>query len=289
MYNPESTPALADADPLDVEVFVGVGYSPSPCLDVDLNRRLSTAAQSCGVAAPTPELIKLFAMAGAQICEKVSSVEQADGELASCICWLAVQRDNKTNGAVKWFDGRWWDASETFHLFWIRAGQSGYLGRLARVIREALYESPEFARFIAARQRLAERIETMRRDRQQLATPVPKLKSGAIAAFEVGVHTEPRLAAPAAPPPAATEPLIASVPGFPKRAEWLKDRLAERGWNKHDLQKGGGPEHRTTQKILDGFDVQEDVLRRVIAGLKSKPTHRSRTLPAVVESDIPTD
>jgi hypothetical protein len=78
-------------------------------------------------------------------------------------------------------------------------------------------------------------------------------------------------------------------PKFPSRAEWLKARLAEREWSKHDLQRGGGPEHRTTQKVLDGFDVQLDVLRKVILGLQSKPTHRGRNLPAVSESDIPND
>jgi hypothetical protein len=90
-------------------------------------------------------------------------------------------------------------------------------------------------------------------------------------------------------PAAATEPLVASVLEFPNRAKWLKNRLAEREWNKHDLQRYGGPERRTTQKMLDGLPVQEDVLRKVIAGLKSKLTHKSRTLPAVEESSIPND
>jgi hypothetical protein len=95
--------------------------------------------------------------------------------------------------------------------------------------------------------------------------------------------------APAAPAAAATEPLVASVPKFPHRAKWLENRLAERGWDKHDLQRHGGPEHRTTQKILNGSNVQDDVLRRVINGLQSKPNHKGRALPAVKESDIPRD
>jgi hypothetical protein len=92
--------------------------------------------------------------------------------------------------------------------------------------------------------------------------------------------------APAETPAKGSKPSDAQ---FPKRASWLKKRLAERGWDKHTLKRYGGPEHRTTQKILDGLAVQENVLERVIAGLQSKPTHKGRTLPAVAESDIPND
>jgi hypothetical protein len=79
----------------------------------------------------------------------------------------------------------------------------------------------------------------------------------------------------------------ASLPQFPKRAEWLKAKLAERKWSKHNLQHHGGPEHRTTQKILDGMKVQDDVLRKVISGLQSKAAHKEHRFPAVSESDIP--
>jgi hypothetical protein len=80
-----------------------------------------------------------------------------------------------------------------------------------------------------------------------------------------------------------------TVPQFPKRAEWLKSRLAEREWNEHDLEHHGGPEHRTTKKILAGLNVQDDVLRKVILGLQSKPIHNRRTLRPVAELDIPND
>jgi hypothetical protein len=80
-----------------------------------------------------------------------------------------------------------------------------------------------------------------------------------------------------------------SGPIFPMRAAWLRVRLAEREWSKHDLQRHGGPEHRTTQKVLNGSAVQEEVLRKVVAGLRSKPTHKGLTLPAVAETDLPND
>jgi hypothetical protein len=79
----------------------------------------------------------------------------------------------------------------------------------------------------------------------------------------------------------------AITPQFPNRAKWLKDRLAERGWTKHDLQRANGPEHRTTQKILDGFDVQLDVLRKVIVGLGSEPYDEKGHPLKVTELDIP--
>jgi hypothetical protein len=80
-----------------------------------------------------------------------------------------------------------------------------------------------------------------------------------------------------------------TVPQFPKRAKWLKSRLAEREWNEHHLEHHGGPEHRTTKKILSGLNVQDDVLRKVILGLQSKPIHNRRTLRPLAESDIPND
>jgi hypothetical protein len=77
------------------------------------------------------------------------------------------------------------------------------------------------------------------------------------------------------------------VQHFPNRAAWVRAKLSERGWNKHDLQGHGGPEHRTTQKILDGLKVQEGVLRKVITGLQSKLIYKGRKLQAVSDSDLP--
>jgi hypothetical protein len=92
-----------------------------------------------------------------------------------------------------------------------------------------------------------------------------------------------RLVAGAVP----ARPNTTTVPQFPARAAWLAQRLAERGWDKHHLEAHGGPEHRTTQKILDGLPVQDAVLRRVIEGLNSKTSHDGRTLARVAENDIP--
>ncbi len=49
------------------------------------------------------------------------------------------------------------------------------------------------------------------------------------------------------------------------RAAWLKAKLAERKWSKQDYQK-----------ILDDINVQDDIPRKVIAGLKSKPIRYPR-------------
>jgi hypothetical protein len=64
------------------------------------------------------------------------------------------------------------------------------------------------------------------------------------------------------------------------RASWLKERLHERSWNKHDLQGQGGPAHKTTQKILDGIAVRADVLEKVAGALSKKHG-------AVKAADIP--
>jgi hypothetical protein len=76
---------------------------------------------------------------------------------------------------------------------------------------------------------------------------------------------------------------------FPKRAAWLDARLLERGWNKHDLNGKGGPHHKTTQKILNGFDVQEDVLRKVVLGLNAYYDSNAQKLAKVKLTDIPRD
>jgi hypothetical protein len=51
------------------------------------------------------------------------------------------------------------------------------------------------------------------------------------------------------------------------RAEWLQARLVERKWDKHDLARYGGPNHKTTQKVLDGFTVQDGVLQKIAQAL----------------------
>ena len=72
---------------------------------------------------------------------------------------------------------------------------------------------------------------------------------------------------------ARAEPIVADLPlpppkaRFPERAAWLRERLKKRGWNKHDLKRYGGPEHRTTQKILDELSVGDDVLGKVADAL----------------------
>ena len=73
-----------------------------------------------------------------------------------------------------------------------------------------------------------------------------------------------------------------ATPQFPNRASWLKDKLRERSWNKHDLCRHGGPDHKTGQKLFDGGAVREDVLGKVAEAL-SKNNGRVTVL------DIPRD
>lgn len=57
---------------------------------------------------------------------------------------------------------------------------------------------------------------------------------------------------------------------FPNRARWLTERLRERAWNKHDLSRQGGPDHKTAQKVLDGLAIREDALEKVADALSNK-------------------
>jgi hypothetical protein len=58
---------------------------------------------------------------------------------------------------------------------------------------------------------------------------------------------------------------------FPDRAEWLRLELIKRGWNKHDICRHAGPDPKTVQKILDGAQVREEVLRKLAAALSDAP------------------
>jgi hypothetical protein len=80
-----------------------------------------------------------------------------------------------------------------------------------------------------------------------------------------------------------------TAPRFPNRAVWLKAQITEREWTKYDFRRHDGPEHRTIQKILNGYMVQGDVISKVIRALRSKQTHKGQPLPPVIESDIPSD
>lgn len=74
------------------------------------------------------------------------------------------------------------------------------------------------------------------------------------------------------------------VPEFANRALWLVARLEERGWNKHQLAAHNGPDHKTTQKILDGLPVGPNVLDKVARALSTK-----RGVPHVAVTEIPSD
>jgi hypothetical protein len=59
-------------------------------------------------------------------------------------------------------------------------------------------------------------------------------------------------------------------PLFPRRATWLKERLTERGWNRNQPRKFGGPDPKTLDKILAGGEVREDVLEKLAIALSKK-------------------
>ena len=69
-------------------------------------------------------------------------------------------------------------------------------------------------------------------------------------------------------PPLQPKRPIASQ--FQARTAWLKDRLAERAWNRNHPAKHGGPDPKTIDKILAGRDVREDVLEKLATALSKK-------------------
>lgn len=75
-------------------------------------------------------------------------------------------------------------------------------------------------------------------------------------------------------------------PQFSKRALWLAERLQERSWNKHDVSRNRGPDHKTVQKILEGKAVREDMLDKLARAL-SEARVRHLPNPTVTVLDIP--
>lgn len=58
---------------------------------------------------------------------------------------------------------------------------------------------------------------------------------------------------------------------FPGRAAWLKQQMRDRGFSMHYLKVQGGPDHKTTARILDGEPVGELVIGRLAKGLSVPP------------------
>lgn len=67
-----------------------------------------------------------------------------------------------------------------------------------------------------------------------------------------------------------------------RRADWLRERLRERAWDKNDLARFGGPDRKTVQRVLDGFRVREDIVEKIATALSKKHAK-------VLLTDIPID
>ena len=57
---------------------------------------------------------------------------------------------------------------------------------------------------------------------------------------------------------------------YPKRAAWFQEELALRQWSVHDLQAQGGPDWKTSRKILDGLSVSRGVIEKTASALSKK-------------------
>ena len=69
---------------------------------------------------------------------------------------------------------------------------------------------------------------------------------------------------------------------YPKRAAWFQKEFALREWNVHGLQAQGGPDWKTSRKVLDGLRVSRSVLEKIALALSSPKRQ-------VLLRDIPPD
>jgi hypothetical protein len=78
-------------------------------------------------------------------------------------------------------------------------------------------------------------------------------------------------------------------PGFPERAQWLNDRVQERGWNEYALYQHGGPDPKTTKRVLAGKKVYPSRLKKIADGLNNCRENGKRKFPELKLSDIPSN
>lgn len=77
---------------------------------------------------------------------------------------------------------------------------------------------------------------------------------------------------------------------FPNRATWLEDQLRRRKWSVYVLSDCGGPDAKTSRKILACDHVGERVLERLVEALNKKLTTWDGTqLPRLTRRDVPTN
>lgn len=58
---------------------------------------------------------------------------------------------------------------------------------------------------------------------------------------------------------------------YPRRAKWLRDALAERGWSISKLADEADVDRRTIRRVLDGRPVSARILEYIVDGLNSHP------------------
>ena len=81
-----------------------------------------------------------------------------------------------------------------------------------------------------------------------------------------------------------TRPAVKQAKRYPNRAKYLREQMAKRKLSNRDLTEYGGPDHKTTQKALQGLAVRGDVLHRIADALSAVPGHAK-----VDVLDIPQD
>jgi hypothetical protein len=80
-----------------------------------------------------------------------------------------------------------------------------------------------------------------------------------------------------------------AAPRFPNRANWLRALLAERHWSPLQLEQHGGPNHKTTKKILNGANVTDGVLDKLATALSDYRGSAVLDQVSVCTLDIPRD
>ncbi len=173
---------------------------------------------------------------------------------------------------VRQVEERWrTDRNQHFPNADAAVGDAGFIARRAEKVLQARLDGLLESRVADLENTLQVYVKSLDEatEMEPAALPDPEPQNG----LSTAPGIKARHAVPKATPTLNGGNGTGPKPQFLKRASWLKDRLRERSWNKHDVARQRGPDHKTVQKVLDGFPVREDVLSKLVDSLSMKHGH----------------
>jgi type II secretory pathway pseudopilin PulG len=257
----------------------------------DLAERLAAAAAENRGELPSSRLAATLTELIEHIYGRAASLEIGDVEMTECGCLIAIRKDQLSHEEPKWFDGHRVSAD---YFNWQHPFEKGaWCGTLARPFRDAIYRLPQFH---DARQRAAERIETLEELRQPVETQLYRLRQEqqAQAAEQQRVAEELReqvakllaaqIAVASQPSSIDVNPPTPPSPITP--GKWLRRELDQLDIESaYRIAQLGGPKQNTTARALADKAVRRTTWIKLLKVLDAE--RKSRKLEPIDQSTLP--